>query len=171
MHASAQFYMALILVFMLVVASAWDLRGHRIPNWLVLLGMLVGLSLQTMIAGLQGLGQGLQGTLVGFAIFLPLHIAGGMAAGDVKLMAMAGAFLDPSSAALASVCSLLFGSLGGLLIVIWRGQLGRFLGRYRLMLISRAYIAPEPGEVASQKFPYALAVLCGTSTVLLVGGS
>lgn len=163
--------MAFVLIGALVLASAWDLRSHRIPNWLVLLGMLAGLSLQAMSAGLQGLGQGLQGALVGFAIFLPLHIAGGMAAGDVKLMAMAGAFLDPSSAALASVCSLLFGSLCGLLIVIWRGQLGRFWGRYRLMLISRAYIAPEPGEVAAQAFPYALAVLFGTSAILLAGGS
>lgn len=163
--------MAFVLIGALVLASVWDLLRQRIPNWLVLLGVVVGLSLQSMSEGLQGLGQGLQGALVGFAIFLPLHIAGGMAAGDVKLMAMAGAFLDPSSAALASVCSLLFGSLGGLLIVIWRGQLGRFLGRYRLMLISRTYIAPEQGDVAAQAFPYALAVLCGTSTVLLVGGS
>ena len=59
--------MAFVLIGALVLASAWDLLRQRIPNWLVLLGMLVGLSLQTMIAGLQGLGQGLQGTLVGFS--------------------------------------------------------------------------------------------------------
>ncbi|UVE17096.1 prepilin peptidase [Pseudomonas sp. LS44] len=154
--------MVLSLVGLLMIAVVSDLRRHRIPNWLVLLGLVLGLASQAYFAGITGLGNGLLGLLVGFVVFLPLYVLGGMAAGDVKLMAMVGSFLAPGAVLWAAGCSLLAGGLCGFLLVLVRGQLPLTLSRYWLMLRAQAYLAPAPNEVADQPFPYSVAILLGT---------
>ena len=100
-----------LLLGLLGVAVVSDLRSHRIPNLLVLLGLVLGLVGQTWAAGFIGLGHSLLGMLIGFGIFLPMYAVGGMAAGDVKLMAMAGAFLTPPDALWAAFFSLIAGGV------------------------------------------------------------
>ena len=151
-----------LLLGLLGVAVVSDLRTHRIPNRLVLLGLVLGLVGQAWAAGFIGLGHSLLGMLIGFGIFLPMYAAGGMAAGDVKLMAMAGAFLTPHDALWAAFFSLIAGGVCGLLIVLVQGQALQTLGRYWLMLRARAYFPPHAAEVAGKPFPYSVAVLLGT---------
>jgi len=151
-----------LLSGLLGVAVVSDLRRHRIPNLLVLLGLVLGLVGQAWAAGFIGLGHSLLGMLIGFGVFLPMYAAGGMAAGDVKLMAMAGAFLTPHDALWAAFFSLIAGGACGLLIVLVRGQAVQTLGRYWLMLKARAYFSPQADEVAGKPFPYSVAVLLGT---------
>jgi prepilin peptidase CpaA len=153
---------AVVLMGLLGMAVASDLRRHRIPNLLVVLGLALGLAGQAYAGGLNGLGAALLGLSIGFAVFLPLYALGGMAAGDVKLMAMVGAFLTPSGALWAALFSLVAGGLCGFLIVLVRGQLLQTLGRYGLMLRARAYLAPAADEVAGKPFPYSVAILLGT---------
>lgn len=152
----------ILLLGLLGVAVASDLRRHRIPNFLVVLGLVLGLAGQAYSNGLTGLGDGTLGLLIGFGIFLPLYALGGMAAGDVKLMAMVGSFMTPHFAMWTAFFSLLAGGLCGLLLVLARGQLQQTLGRYWLMLRARAYLAPAADEVAGKPFPYSVAILLGT---------
>ncbi len=152
----------ILLLGLLGVAVASDLRRHRIPNFLVLLGLALGLAGQAYSAGISGLSNGVLGMLIGFAIFLPLYALGGMAAGDVKLMAMVGVFLTPQGALWAALFSLITGGLCGFLIVLVRGQLFMTFSRYWLMLRARAYFAPAADEVAGKPFPYSVAILLGT---------
>ncbi|WP_342245875.1 A24 family peptidase [Pseudomonas sp. OTU5201] len=154
--------LAVVLLGLLGVAVACDLRRHRIPNLLVLLGIALGLAGQSYADGLAGLGNGGLGLSIGFAAFLPLYAVGGMAAGDVKLMAMVGAFLTPFAALSAALSCLVAGGLCGLLIVLVRGQLPQTVARYGVMFRTRAYIAPAADEVAGQAFPYSVAILLGT---------
>ena len=144
-----------------------DLRHHRIPNLIVLLGLALGLVNQAYAGGIDGLGNGVLGVLIGFAVFLPLYALGGMAAGDVKLMAMVGGFLPPGDALWAAFYSLFAGSLCGLLIVLVHGQVRRTLMRYWLMLQARTYLAPAADEVAGKPFPYSVAVLFGTLLIVV----
>ncbi|WP_028629764.1 A24 family peptidase [Metapseudomonas resinovorans] len=160
--STEQILLAVVLLGLLGVAVACDLRRHRIPNLLVLLGMALGLAGQSYADGLTGLGNGALGLAIGFAVFLPLYALGGMAAGDVKLMAMVGAFLTPYASLSAALSCLVVGGICGLLIVLARGQLLQTLARYGLMIRARAYIAPAVDEVASQTFPYSVAILLGT---------
>ena len=153
-----------LLSGLLGIAVISDLRNHRIPNLLVLLGLVVGVAVQAWAFGLAGLGHALLGMLIGFAIFLPMYALGGMAAGDVKLMAMAGTFLTPQDALWAALFSLIAGCACALLIVLARGQARQTLGRYWLMFRSRAYFPPAADEVAGKPFPYSVAVLLGTLT-------
>jgi prepilin peptidase CpaA len=152
----------IVLLGLLGIAVASDLRRHRIPNFLVVLGLALGLAGQTYTSGISGLGDGALGMLIGFGVFLPLYALGGMAAGDVKLMAMVGSFLTPHFALWAALFSLIAGGLCGLLLVLARGQVQQTLGRYWLMLRARAYLAPAADEVAGKPFPYSIAILLGT---------
>ncbi|UVJ44281.1 prepilin peptidase [Pseudomonas sp. LS1212] len=151
-----------VLIALLGITVVSDLRHHRIPNVLILLGLGLGLAGQAYSSEKIGLGYGLLGVLIGFAIFLPMYVLGGMAAGDVKLMAMVGAFLTPHDALWAALFSLIAGGLCGFLIVLVRGQVQQTLGRYWLMLKLRAYLAPVADEVAGKPFPYSVAILSGT---------
>lgn len=169
-----QLVATVVLIGLLGVAVVSDLRRHRIPNQLILVGLALGLAGQTYSGGISGMGDGLLGLLIGFALFLPMYALGGMAAGDVKLMAMVGSFLPPHFALWAVFFSLLWGGLCGFLIVLVRGQLFQTLGRYRLMFRARAYMAPSSNEVAGKPFPYSVAILLGTLNSvywqLVVGG-
>lgn len=156
-----------LLIGLLGIAVVSDLRHHRIPNVLIVLGLGLGLASQVYSSGTVGLGDGLLGMFVGFAIFLPMYALGGMAAGDVKLMAMVGAFLTPYPALWTTFFSLIAGGLCGFLIVLVRGQVQQTLGRYWLMLRARAYLAPAVDEVAGLPFPYSVAILLGTLTSLI----
>ena len=151
-----------VLLGLLGVAVVSDLHRHRIPNILVLLGLALGLGIQMYSGGISGLGDSLLGILICFTLFLPMYAFGGMAAGDVKLMAMVGSFLPFHFALWAAMFSLIAGGVCGFLIVLYRGQLFQTLGRYWLILRAQAYMAPTSDEVAGKPFPYSIAILLGT---------
>ena len=151
-----------VLISLLVIAVVIDLRSNRVPNQLVLVGLALGLTSQLFFYGWVGLGNGVLGSLIGFSIFLLMYAVGGMAAGDVKLMAMVGVFLTPSQALGATAASLLAGSVCGLILVCWHGELWLTLKRYFLIFVASSYLAPERGEAAGKRFPYAIAILLGT---------
>ena len=65
-----QMFAVALLLGLLGIAVVNDLRNHRIPNLLVLLGLVLGVVGQSYASGLIGLGHALLGMLVGFAIFL-----------------------------------------------------------------------------------------------------
>lgn len=154
----------IVLLGLLGIAVVNDVRRHRIPNLLVVLGLVLGLSSQAYAGGVAGLGDGALGLLVGFGIFLPLYALGGMAAGDVKLMAMVGSFLAPNTALWTAFFSLIAGGICGLVLVLAHGQMRQTLGRYWLMLRARTYLAAGADEVAGKPFPYSIAILLGTLT-------
>ncbi len=159
-----QMFPVISLLGLLGAAVASDLRRHRIPNSLIVLGLALGFAGQAYAGGISGLGDAALGMLIGFSAFLPLYALGGMAAGDVKLMAMVGSFLPPQYALWAVAASLVAGALCGFVIVLARGQLQQTFGRYWLMLRARAYLAPAEDEVAGKPFPYSVAILLGALT-------
>ena len=163
---STELVSMVLLTGILGVAVVSDLLHHRIPNMLVLVGLALGLIGQMFSGGVSGLGESLLGILICFALFLPMYASGGMAAGDVKLMAMVGSFLPFQYALWAAMFSLIAGSVCGLLIVLFRGQLRQTLGRYWLILRAQAYLAPTSDEVAGKPFPYSIAILIGTLNIV-----
>ncbi|MFD1693494.1 prepilin peptidase [Azotobacter chroococcum] len=93
--SSDNLLIVVVLLALLGCAVVVDVCRHRIPNSLVLIGMVLSLLCQFSLTGMNGLISCWLGVLVGFGLFLPFYSLGGMAAGDVKLMAMAGDFLGP----------------------------------------------------------------------------
>jgi len=76
-------------------ASYTDLRERRIPNWLTVPGLFVGLAVHAWLGGWRGALMSLEGAGLALVILLPFVLVRGLGAGDWKLMGAVGAFLGP----------------------------------------------------------------------------
>ena len=108
------------LLAVLLVSSVTDLAWHRIPNTLLLSALVLALILQASGDGLDGMLAAAGGLLVGLAFLMPLHVMGGMGAGDVKLLGVVGAFLGPWGALVAGAAALISGAILGIAYIAWR---------------------------------------------------
>jgi prepilin peptidase CpaA len=85
------FVTALIFIPLTAVITYTDVRYRRIPNKLVLVTLIAGLTLNTIFGGSHGLLISLGGFGLAFGLMFLLHVFGTMGAGDVKLFAAIGA--------------------------------------------------------------------------------
>lgn len=167
-------YLDLALIGLLLLASAFDLARRRIPNRLLAIGLLTALILHLSSGNPASLlTTYLAGFALGLLMFLPLYLLGGMAAGDVKLMAAVGAFLGPAMVFQASLATYCAGGVMALLIVLARGHgraafanIGALLHPLLLRfggapLASDKQPAPSVGGM-----PYAVAIALGTLFVM-----
>lgn len=168
-----------ILVLLLLVAVATDIRRHRIPNALVLIGLTLGVAFQciayqdgTFLSAPipdSGLISALAGIAVGFVCPLPLYLMRAMGAGDVKLLMVVGAFLGPAQTFAALVLSFVMGGVLALGMALYRRSFVTIIANLRFMLVTAAMRAaggsPPPVEPLQQtagRLPYAVAIALGT---------
>jgi prepilin peptidase CpaA len=148
------------------IATFTDLRSRRIPNWLVLPFMFLGIGVSTWMHGWHGLSQSGGGIGMGLIAFGPLFLMGGMGAGDVKLCAAVGAWVGPWQMTIALILTAL---AGGLLVVCWAvfgGFTKELLQRTGDLLVSWRKREAQTGESIPEskkrKIPYAPAIAIGT---------
>jgi prepilin peptidase CpaA len=155
----------LVLAVLVLVAMVSDLRTFRIPNWLTFGGAAAGLALGALggeaLTALQGLGLGL-------AMLLPLWLAGVLGAGDVKLMAMVGAFLGFPEIAGAALMVFIAGGALAMGYALWLRQTGRMLRNVQEALMTSAFaisagVKPQLAAMPSiGKLPYGVGICVGT---------
>jgi len=177
----------LTLLGALLLTAVWhDVRSHRIPNAIVFSGTALALLFQVsfviaspytwsefplahaFLVWLEGLG-------VGLGALLPLYLLRGAAAGDVKLMAMVGAFLGPTHAVGAVLSTFVVGAVLAIVIAIRAGVFSRMLRNIKVILfgVVAKLVAVEGPEFnvhtdTTAKVPYGLAIALGTATWLAV---
>jgi prepilin peptidase CpaA len=174
-----------LLAGLLAWAVASDVRSRRIPNRLVLAGIVAGLALQATVTpgaglfsepfGALGLLKSGAGMAVGLLMLLPMYALGAMGAGDVKLMAMIGAFLGPLDTVGAGLSSLLAGGLLSLAVALYQGSLGRVSGNVKTMMLGSVLRGLSGGsaridapQAVTGQLPYAVAISSGTVAYLLL---
>ena len=74
------------------VAAAWDVAQRRIPNPLIVVGLLLGLAFQVQASGLMGLAVGLGGAATALVALIAPFFFRLMGGGDVKLAMVCGVF-------------------------------------------------------------------------------
>lgn len=116
---------ACILAVILNAAMLSDLLTGRIKNSLILSGLILGLLYQLLTAGAGGIFVFAGGMLLPFAVTFPLFAFGAIGAGDVKLLAVTGGFLGAEAMPGCLLWSLLFGAVGALLKMLFKGSLCR----------------------------------------------
>jgi len=82
-------------VLLAVVAGWIDYRRRRIPNWLTVPGLAVGIAANVIIGGWSGLRFSLLGAGLGLLLLLPFVLVRSLGAGDWKLAGSLGAFVGP----------------------------------------------------------------------------
>jgi prepilin peptidase CpaA len=156
------------LLVVLALAVRQDLSEHRIANLLTLNGLVAALLLHSYSGGFSGFAGALAGAGVGLACFLPLYLCKGMGAGDVKLMAAAGAFLQPAGAFAAAMVSLASGAVLAVAFLIWRGR------QMRTAATTGGVPAADgtfiPTSLSKERFPYAVAIAVGVLVTMWARG-
>ena len=102
------------------VAALWDISWRRIPNPLILTGLLLGLAFQTQAGGITGLGSGVLGAAFALAVLIGPFALRVMGGGDVKLAMVVGAFLGWKGAAHILLVGTVVHGLISLGVVLWR---------------------------------------------------
>jgi prepilin peptidase CpaA len=166
--------MDVVLIGFVSLAAITDLGSRRISNVLVLCGVLSALQLHAQQGDFASLKIWLGGMLTGFFLLLPFYLVRGMAAGDVKLMAMVGAFTGPALALQISLATFLIGGLMALVIVLAKRRLRdvlrnlHCLALHALRKVQGFPVAPSPLPPGASvgSMPYGLAIAVGTLLAL-----
>lgn len=162
----------MLLAALIAAALACDVRHRRIPNGLVLTGLVCALVYHAALPWGLGAAYALKGAVVGLGLLLPLYLLRMLGAGDVKLMAMAGAFIGPGGSLAAVVLTLLCGGVLAVGVSLWQGRMRQVLDNTRAMaahaavnVVARTGIAldmpPSTGNL-----PYAAAIAAGVALQL-----
>ena len=109
------------------VACIFDLRHRRIPNRLTGPALLAGVAAHAAFSGWKGLADAVSSALIAGFVFLLFHLAGGMGAGDVKLMAATASMVGLSSVGTLLISTGLAGALLAIGVSVARGVLRQTL--------------------------------------------
>lgn len=171
-------FLLIALLLLLITAVIIDIKYHRIPNLLCISFIIVGMTMQSNLAGWEGVLTSISGMLCGLVLFLPLYIFKGMGAGDVKMMAALGAILGPFNTLIAAGFTLILGGILAILLVLYRtisqqkwhslkAQINNYLTTLKLLIYTRKYYPPSDSKATTAlRFPYALAISGGAFIVL-----
>ena len=156
----------------LALIAGWtDLRSRRIPNWLTVPAVFVGLALNVAISGLSGLKTSLLGIALGLVLLLPFVLLRALGAGDWKLAGALGSFVGPSLLVDLLLASVFMAGLMALILVIYKGRLRQTIGNIGHILVSLVTFR-LPGHAVTLDNPDALKVPYGVAlaaTVLIYG--
>jgi prepilin peptidase CpaA len=169
-----------VIVTALIVGGAafYDVRSRRIPNELILSGLVSGLALNVWALGWSGgLGWSVLGFGVGFLLFLPGYLLRFTGGGDVKLLATVGSLIGPVMLLYAFAMSVLAGIAIAVAQSVFFGvRQGAIspISRYAAMLSTTVatrrpvYIRPTKDELFGRKLPLAPAIALGTLAAIWI---
>ncbi|MEB3238004.1 MAG: A24 family peptidase [Candidatus Sericytochromatia bacterium] len=175
------------LLPVLAVAVVTDAKARRIPNWLTFPAMVAGLLASVaaaalaegwrgaVLAGVSSLGGWLAFPLA-FLLIDALYAGAwgqlkGIRAGDIKLMAAAGAWIGFWSALSAILDTALVGGVISLLWAALHGALGGVLKQVRGFFMAVGAGLRQPAAMVPESraplLPYALSIALGTIAAML----
>ena len=171
-----EFPVGACLLMLLAVAVGSDLHSRRIPNWLVLTGLTLALAVQWWQHGAaQGYSAWGLGLLTGGGLFLPLYLLRGMGAGDVKLMAMVGAFVGPELAFEILLVTCVVGGIWALAAVVFKRALKSTGTNMLAILLSGGGLSGRLSETGKDaalpsvgSLPYGVAIALGTLGIMVL---
>lgn len=157
-----------LLFSILICAVVCDLKERRIPNLLIAIGLPAGLILSWLDAGPNAALWALAAAAIAMLAFIPPFAVRLMGAGDVKLMAVVGAFVGWDGIFPVMLYTLMAGGALGLAAVLASRTAGKFFGNLKMLLVAtvmRMQTDAMPlSALASRsavRIPYAVAIAAG----------
>lgn len=111
-----------VLVLLLIIATITDVRTQTIYNWNTYPGIVLGFVMNWFGRGTPGLEDSVKGFAVCGGLMLFCFVLFGLGGGDLKLIAMMGAFLGFELGVEALLWTLVLGGVLGTVMIVW--QLG-----------------------------------------------
>ncbi len=150
-----------------VAAGISDLRSRRIPNWLTIPGLLVGIATNGATNGWSGVKTSLLGAGLGLLVLLPFVVIRSLGAGDWKLAGALGAFVGPAVLVDLLMVSVFVAGVMALALVIYKRRVLetlRNIGRLLASMVTFRMPGPEvsPDNPHSLKIPYGVALALTT---------
>ncbi len=166
---------AWVALFAAGASAAIDARTGRIPNWLTLPLVPLGVALQALDSGSRGLLAAGLGALLCFLVpFVMFWSTRGAAigGGDVKLFAGLGALLGPGIGLEVELGAFVALTVLALFVLTWRGLLWRTL-KNSFWLFANRFLPKEKRRtlqlqaMTSLRMGPAIFISCGISHFLL----
>ena len=156
----------------LSLLAGWtDYRSRRIPNWLTVPGLVIGVGLNVAAAGWGGLKTSLLGAVLGLLLLLPFVLLRSLGAGDWKLAGALGAFVGAGVLVNLLLGSVFVAGVMAAALVIYKRRVRQTLRNIGHLLIS-LFTFRVPGSEVSLDNPQSLKVPYGVAlafTVVLYG--
>jgi prepilin peptidase CpaA len=160
-----------VLLIVLTVAVYMELKESRIPNWLTLSGMSLGL-LIAYLGGRSSFWASMGGLAVGFGFLFIFYVFGGVGGGDVKLMGAAGALMGVQVTEPALFYTVFIGAFMAVIMVVWRRDFWVRLGLgFQRLMFWRGKTAGQPVPLPAIKVPYGIAIAIGCLLALFAAGN
>jgi prepilin peptidase CpaA len=149
-------------------AAGWsDWRSRRIPNWLTVSGLLLGIAANSLARGWMGAKDALLGAGLGLIVLLPFVMLRSLGAGDWKLVGAVGAFLGPGQLLTVLLGAILVAGLMAVALIIWKKRVGQTLRNLGKMLA--AFLTfHRPGPELTLENPEALKIPFGVAVAVTV---
>jgi prepilin peptidase CpaA len=163
-----------LLIVILAICVVTDLKSRKIYNAVTMPGTILGLILQIVFHGSLGLGDAALGFAIGFGILLIPYLLGGMGAGDVKLLALVGAFKGMTFVILTSVyMALIGGAIALVLLLLRKGAFERVKRVVFSVVLLRYGVKMSPdmsNDALTAAYPYGVAIAGGAVLSLWLKG-
>jgi prepilin peptidase CpaA len=156
-----------ILAAALAVIAGWtDWRSRRIPNWLTVPALLLGVAVNS-IGGWVGLKDSLLGLALGLGLMIPLVLLRALGAGDLKLVAALGAILGPERLLEVLFVAVLVAGIMAVILIVWKKRVRETAGNiFRLLGALLSFHMPQPDVTLEN--PRALKVPFGVAVAVAV---
>lgn len=154
-------------VLLSLIAGWTDLRSRRIPNWLTVPGLVVGVVANTVFSGKSGLISSLIGALVGLGLLLPFVLLRSLGAGDWKLAGALGAFAGRELLIHLLIGSIFVAGFMAVALIVYKGRVRQTVRNIGHILVSLITFQ-LPGARVSLDNPDALKVPYGVALALTV---
>ncbi len=161
-----------ILIAVLITSAIIDYKFKKVPNIITIPTVAAGIFIAFMERGFPGLSVSIAGLIIGMGLLYLPYAAGGMGAGDVKLLGAIGAVKGPWFVFITFLAMAIIGGLMAVVrmaFVMKRADMRTLGASVRTAYYTRNWSALEIPEYArKEKIPYAIAISAGAAACLLL---
>ena len=170
----------MIALLMILIAAVYtDYRQNRIPNWIIVFGLISGCFISYIYGGIGMLLEGLLGMVLPIVLLYPVFVIGGMGAGDLKLFAVVGSYLGIKGITISFVSAFIVGATISLVKMLcfrnFKERIYYFFsylsdlfieGKWQLYETSKGQSSEESLEFPKHKIHFALPIFLGVAIYL-----